>query len=361
MGKKIIMFIFAFSQPNNNLYLLRGSSNCDLGNFNNCVKNIVENDQKQNLHNINSASSTLQIRNNFEILSLLTLLMEVNQFNPILCNLTWPLNNFSSFLANNYCNSGISKFNQNNSSDSNLNGSIKESNREENIKNKIYKTSLTNKNAPGEMFLIKKRPRKETKTEAESMPNSRLIKNHKLVFVHSKKVYQKGNNIRYAYKPHTGKSNANKPSLNLIKEENEIDLEKYPEQDSQKNCENSFSQINENPILYNNEADEHSKNRNDKKNNSEDHKLNNQSRGSKFRGVSRNGNQWQVLIMVHKKKRYVGSYSNEEDAARHYDKVAIQFHGNRTKTNYFYTEDDIERIKKEPLLLKIEETTPKPK
>ena len=40
--------------------------------------------------------------------------------------------------------------------------------------------------------------------------------------------------------------------------------------------------------------------------------------GSRYRGVSRNGNQRQVLIMVNKKKRYVGSYSNEEEAARAY-------------------------------------------
>ena len=76
-------------------------------------------------------------------------------------------------------------------------------------------------------------------------------------------------------------------------------------------------------------------------------------RGSKFRGVSRNGNQWQVLIMVNKKKRYVGSYSKEEDAARAYDKVALQNHGSKAKTNFDYTKQEVEEILNSPQLLKL--------
>jgi len=75
------------------------------------------------------------------------------------------------------------------------------------------------------------------------------------------------------------------------------------------------------------------------------------SRGSKYRGVSRNGNQWQVLIMVNKKKRYVGSFSTEEEAARVYDKVSLQNHGSKAKTNYFYTEDEIKSIINSPSVL----------
>ena len=74
-------------------------------------------------------------------------------------------------------------------------------------------------------------------------------------------------------------------------------------------------------------------------------------RGSQFRGVSRNGNQWQVLIMVNKKKRYVGTYACEDDAARYYDKVAIQNHGKKAKTNFFYTEEEIKGIIQSPPLL----------
>ena len=77
-------------------------------------------------------------------------------------------------------------------------------------------------------------------------------------------------------------------------------------------------------------------------------------RGSRYRGVSKNGSQWQVLIMVKKKKRYLGSFTNEEEAARAYDKVALQNHGIKAKTNYDYTKEEIEKIMKEPKLLKIE-------
>ena len=80
---------------------------------------------------------------------------------------------------------------------------------------------------------------------------------------------------------------------------------------------------------------------------------NTKPRGSRFRGVSKNGSQWQVLIMVKKKKRYLGSFNNEEEAARIYDKVALQNHGNKAKTNYDYTQDEIEKIIKGPKLLKI--------
>jgi hypothetical protein len=52
---------------------------------------------------------------------------------------------------------------------------------------------------------------------------------------------------------------------------------------------------------------------------------------SKYRGVSKNGNQWQAIIMVNNKKRYVGSYSQEVQAARAYDIAAIQNHGDKVK------------------------------
>ena len=88
---------------------------------------------------------------------------------------------------------------------------------------------------------------------------------------------------------------------------------------------------------------------------------NKKPRGSRYRGVSRNGNQWQVfylfnkkvLIMVSKKKRYVGSYSNEEQAARAYDKAALQNHGTKAKTNFDYVDEDLKRIMGEAPILKI--------
>ena len=89
------------------------------------------------------------------------------------------------------------------------------------------------------------------------------------------------------------------------------------------------------------------------KKNDENLEKNRKPRGSKYRGVSRNGNQWQVLIMVNKKKRYVGSYSKEEDAARAYDKVALQNHGSKAKTNFDYTKKEVEEILASPQLLKL--------
>ena len=77
-------------------------------------------------------------------------------------------------------------------------------------------------------------------------------------------------------------------------------------------------------------------------------------RGSRFRGVSKNGSQWQVLIMVKKKKRYLGSFSNEEEAARAYDKVALQHHGIKAKTNYDYTKEEVDEIIAGPKLLKLD-------
>lgn len=46
-------------------------------------------------------------------------------------------------------------------------------------------------------------------------------------------------------------------------------------------------------------------------------------RGSKFRGVSRNKNKWQMMIMINQKKVYVGAIHTENDAARYYDSIAI--------------------------------------
>ena len=76
-------------------------------------------------------------------------------------------------------------------------------------------------------------------------------------------------------------------------------------------------------------------------------------RSSKFRGVSKNGRQWQVLIMIKHKKRYIGNYSNEEEAAREYDKIAIQFHGSKAKTNFQYSEDEIKSILAAPKMKKL--------
>lgn len=67
-------------------------------------------------------------------------------------------------------------------------------------------------------------------------------------------------------------------------------------------------------------------------------------RGSKYRGVSRNGKKWQVQLLGNLRKRYIGSIGSEESAARIYDHYAIISHGLRAKTNFSYTRAEIQSI-----------------
>ena len=67
-------------------------------------------------------------------------------------------------------------------------------------------------------------------------------------------------------------------------------------------------------------------------------------RSSKYRGVSINGNKWQVLIMINKKKNFVGNYPSEELAARIYDIQAIKAWGIKAKTNFVYDKNQIKKI-----------------
>ena len=55
-------------------------------------------------------------------------------------------------------------------------------------------------------------------------------------------------------------------------------------------------------------------------------------RGSRYRGVSMNGTKWQALLMVNKHKRYLGSYTTEEEAAVAYDMHSFLLHGLKVKT-----------------------------
>ena len=57
--------------------------------------------------------------------------------------------------------------------------------------------------------------------------------------------------------------------------------------------------------------------------------------------------------MIKQKKRYIGNFNNEIEAAREYDKIAIQFHGLKAKTNFEYTEDEINSIIASPKLEKL--------
>ena len=57
-------------------------------------------------------------------------------------------------------------------------------------------------------------------------------------------------------------------------------------------------------------------------------------RGSKYRGVSRNGKTWQVLIMVNRNKKYIGKFKSEDEAAKAYDEYAMKYHKNKARLNF---------------------------
>ena len=59
-------------------------------------------------------------------------------------------------------------------------------------------------------------------------------------------------------------------------------------------------------------------------------------RSSKFIGVSKNGENWQVLINCKKSKRYIGTFYSEIEAAISYDFYSICLHNLTAKTNFTY-------------------------
>ena len=67
-------------------------------------------------------------------------------------------------------------------------------------------------------------------------------------------------------------------------------------------------------------------------------------RSSIYRGVSKNGNEWQVLMMINKNKSYIGSYPSEETAARIYDILALKIKGFKARTNFEYNYNEIIKI-----------------
>lgn len=73
---------------------------------------------------------------------------------------------------------------------------------------------------------------------------------------------------------------------------------------------------------------------------------------SKYRGVSKNGNKWQVLIQINKKQSYIGSYLSEEFAARVYDVLAIKNRGIKAKTNFIYNNIQKNNISKSKINIK---------
>lgn len=68
------------------------------------------------------------------------------------------------------------------------------------------------------------------------------------------------------------------------------------------------------------------------------------NRSSKYRGVSKNGNKWQALIMKNNKKYFLGNYNSEDLAAKIYDIQAIKNWGIKAKTNFVYDDNQINKI-----------------
>lgn len=91
------------------------------------------------------------------------------------------------------------------------------------------------------------------------------------------------------------------------------------------------------------------------------------NRGSRYRGVSKNGTKWQVMIVRGEIKKYIGAVESEEIAARFYDKYALIIQGFevsyslitsvsllfstycivccvQAKTNFSYTKREIEQL-----------------
>ena len=67
-------------------------------------------------------------------------------------------------------------------------------------------------------------------------------------------------------------------------------------------------------------------------------------RSSKYRGVSKNGIKWQVLMMINNKKCFFGNYPSEDLAARIYDIQAIKARGIKARTNFVYDKNQIKKI-----------------
>ena len=67
-------------------------------------------------------------------------------------------------------------------------------------------------------------------------------------------------------------------------------------------------------------------------------------RNSIYRGVSKNGNKWQVIVHSKYFKGYIGMYKTQEIAGRIYDFISIKKNGIKAKTNFQYNLHQIQKI-----------------
>ena len=72
----------------------------------------------------------------------------------------------------------------------------------------------------------------------------------------------------------------------------------------------------------------------------------NKNRRSIYRGVSKNGNKWQVIVYSKYLNGYIGVYPTQELAARVYDIYSIKNKGLKANTNFMY---NLHQIQANPL------------
>jgi len=59
-------------------------------------------------------------------------------------------------------------------------------------------------------------------------------------------------------------------------------------------------------------------------------------RRSKYIGVTKNNVHWQALINVNHAKKYIGTFTDEIEAAKTYDLFALAMQGRRARLNFNY-------------------------
>jgi hypothetical protein len=133
-------------------------------------------------------------------------------------------------------------------------------------------------------------------------------------------------------------------NANIVFKTDEFEEKKSEDLENQINLNsNEVKVMKNNKVVYANYIDSFP-NLNDCKNKNKLIIMGKGKRGSQYRGVSRNGNQWQVLIMFKNSKSYVGLFPSEEIAARIYDVLAIKKRGIKAKTNFKYNSRQVSKI-----------------
>jgi hypothetical protein len=133
-------------------------------------------------------------------------------------------------------------------------------------------------------------------------------------------------------------------NANIVFKTDEFEEKKSEDLENQINLNsNEVKVMKNNKVVYANYIDSFP-NLNDCKNKNKLIIMGKGKRGSQYRGVSRNGNQWQVLIMFKNSKSYVGLFPSEEIAARIYDILAIKKRGIKAKTNFKYNSRQVSKI-----------------